>query len=70
MAWRTWVTLPVHDEEAFLAFATGQPPVAKFLGGLEEGQREEALQALREKGRAVLSEGAVQIAVAAVVAKK
>jgi len=70
VAWRTWVTLPIHDQDSFVKFATGQPPVAKFLSGLDEAKKEEALKAIREKAATVLDTGAAQISVAAFVAKR
>jgi len=69
VAWRSWVTFPIHDAAAFLAFALGQPPVAKFLGGLEESRRQEAGAALEKAGREALEAGAIQVAVAVVVAR-
>mmetsp|Transcript_119382 Transcript_119382/g.234566 ORF Transcript_119382/g.234566 Transcript_119382/m.234566 type:complete len:286 (+) Transcript_119382:83-940(+) len=70
IAWRTWVVLPIHDEDAFMNFATGQPPVQKFLGTLDDAKRQEALKVLREKAGETLSKGAFQISVAAVVVRK
>mmetsp|Transcript_53730 Transcript_53730/g.136329 ORF Transcript_53730/g.136329 Transcript_53730/m.136329 type:complete len:286 (-) Transcript_53730:463-1320(-) len=70
VAWRTWVVLPLHDEFAFSSFATSFPPVQKWFSGLDEATRAEATEALRAAGKAVLETGAIQVAVAAVVAKK
>lgn len=69
VAWRTWVVLPLHDATAFMDFATSQPPVQKFLKTLDKSKRDEAIEALRAKGEAALEVGAIQVAVAVVVAK-
>lgn len=68
VAWHTWATLPVHDADAFLAFATTQPPTHKFLLSLDAEARAAAEDALRKAGAAALENGAIQVAVAAVVA--
>lgn len=70
VAWRTWVTLPIHDEESFRDFAASQPPIRKFLAELPGDKRDEAARAVRDAGRRALEEGAIQVAVAAVVARK
>ena len=67
-AWHTWATLPVHDAAAFLAFATSQPPTAKLLAGLEPARRAEAEAALLAAGADALEHGAIQVAMAVVVA--
>jgi len=70
VAWRTFASLPIHDPSAFLEFATSQPPIKKFLATLEAtGQCAEAEQALAAAAAEALAQGAIQIAVAVVVAK-
>ena len=70
VAWRTFATLPIHNVESFIEFARSQPPTKKFLGSLEASEQcaaaEEALAAAAAKA---LSAGAIQVAVAVVVAK-
>jgi len=67
-AWKSWCTVPIYDAAGFLAFARGQPPVAKFLGSLEESRRQEAEAAIEAAAKQALETGAIQIAVGAVVA--
>ena len=50
-------------------FAKTQPPTSKFLAGLEASQREAAEAALAEAAAAALGEGAIQMAVAVVIAR-
>lgn len=70
VAWRTFATLPIHDAEAFMEWAKTQPPTAKFLASLEEsGRRVQAEDALAAAASEALSTGAIQVAVAVVVAK-
>ena len=69
VAWRTWATLPVHDAAAFVDFATSSPPTRKFLEGLQAEVRAEAEGALRVAAAAALDNGAIQVAVAVVVAR-
>eukprot|EP00929_Paragymnodinium_shiwhaense_P075594 TRINITY_DN38668_c0_g1_i1.p1 TRINITY_DN38668_c0_g1~~TRINITY_DN38668_c0_g1_i1.p1 ORF type:complete len:285 (-),score=47.77 TRINITY_DN38668_c0_g1_i1:103-957(-) len=69
VAWNTWITLPVHNIDEWMEFATG-PMAMKVLSALEEeGRRAEAREALRKAGEEVLAKGAVQIAAVAVVAR-
>jgi SAM-dependent methyltransferase len=68
VAWHTWATLPIHDADAFLVFATSQPPTQKLLASLDAETRAAAETALRSAGAAALEKGAIQVAVAAVVA--
>jgi len=68
VAWHTWATLPVHDADAFLAFATSQPPTQKLLASLDAESRTIAEKALHSAGAAALEKGAIQVAVAAVLA--
>lgn len=70
VAWNSWVTLPIHDGATFLQFALGQPPVRRFLEGLGEEHRGQAHEALRAAGERALESGAIQVSVAAVVARK
>eukprot|EP00439_Symbiodinium_sp_Y106_P078216 s123_g17.t1 len=65
-AWRSWVSVPLQTLDDFMQWNLGQPPVRKFLDGLNEQQREEALAALRGAAAKPLAEGAVQIGVAVV----
>lgn len=69
VVWNSWITLPIHDTEGFLGFANGQPPVKKFLGTLDEDSRQQALVALEAASKDALQQGAIQIAVAVVVAQ-
>jgi SAM-dependent methyltransferase len=69
VAWRTFATLPVHDVEAFMVFATSQAPIHKFLEGLDESTRSAAEDSLRANAKAALECGAIQVAVAVVVAR-
>ena len=69
VAFRTYATLPVHDVPTFLEFATQQPPTFKFLAGLEASQRDAAEKALAEAAAAALAAGAIQMAVAVVIAR-
>ena len=69
VAWKTYATLPVHDKVSYLEFAKSQPGTKKFLSTLEPIKREEAEQALAAAAADVLSKGAIQIAVAVVVAR-
>lgn len=68
VAWRTWATLPIHDVESFMLFATGQPPIQKFLGSLDQASHTAALEALRGAAGEALHNGAIQVAAAVVVA--
>jgi SAM-dependent methyltransferase len=68
VAWHTWAPLPVHDADAFVTFATAQPPTRKLLDGLAPDVRAAALEALRAGGAAALDRGAIQVAMAVVVA--
>ena len=70
VAWRTWATLPVHSEAEFVAFATAQPPTRTFLEGLEAAARAGAEEALRAAAAEALNRGAIQVAVAVVVARR
>ena len=69
VAFRTYATLPIHDVPSFMEFAKTQPPTSKFLAGLEASQREAAEAALAEAAAAALDEGAIQMAVAVVIAR-
>ncbi|CAE7492086.1 PREP1, partial [Symbiodinium sp. CCMP2456] len=66
IAWRSWVSVPLQTLDDFMQWNLGQPPVRKFLDGLNEEQREQALAALRGAAAKPLAEGAVQIGVAVV----
>lgn len=68
LAWNTHVTFPLHDVTSLMAFVRAQPPVAKFLNGLQPSQQEEAIKALEVAGSRALEHGAIQMAVAVVVA--
>jgi len=68
VAWQTWAALPVHDADEFVTYATTQPPIRKFLGGLDAEARAAAEAALRAGGAAALENGAIQVAMAVVVA--
>jgi SAM-dependent methyltransferase len=68
VAWNTFATLPIHDVETFMEFASTQPPTKKFLAGLGD-RRAEAEAALREAAAAVLAGGAIQVAVGVAVAQ-
>ena len=71
VAWQTFVTLPVHDAAGLIDLAMGQPPVQKFMAGLDCATREEAMNALEAAAVNALQEvGAFQMAAAAVVAYK
>lgn len=70
VAWRSWVVLPLHSDEEFLEFATSQPPIKKFLATLGDELKQQATEALKVAGQQALKEGAIQVAVAVVVAKK
>jgi SAM-dependent methyltransferase len=70
VAWRTFATLPIHDSATFMEMAKSQPPTRKFLEGLEaSGQRQAAEQALAQAATEALSNGAIQLAVAVVIAR-
>jgi SAM-dependent methyltransferase len=69
VAWRTFATLPIHDVESFISYAYGSPPIKLFLDGLDEPKRAAADRALREAAAAQLECGAIQVAVAVVVAR-
>jgi len=63
-AWRSWVTVPLQTVDDYLQWNLGQPPVRKFLDGLTDEQRVEALAALHQASAKPLADGAVQVAVA------
>ena len=70
VAWRTFATLPIHNVQQFMEFATSQPPTRRFLLSLEATeQRKAAEDALAAAAVNALSKGAIQVAVAVVVAK-
>jgi SAM-dependent methyltransferase len=69
VAWHTWATLPIHDVSTFMVFATTQPPIRKFLESLDEAKREAAEDALRAAAAAALESGAIQVALAVVIAR-
>jgi SAM-dependent methyltransferase len=68
VAWHTWAPLPVHDADAFVAFATAPLGTKKFLGGLATEDQARALASLRAAGAAALEAGAIQMPIAVVVA--
>lgn len=50
-------------------YATSQPPTKKFLGSLDTEERAQAEQALSEAASSALESGAIQVAIAVVVAR-
>jgi len=68
-AWRTWVTIPIQSVEDFMQWTTSQPPVQKFLNQLSEEKRLEALRSLEAAAQKPVDDGALQLAVAVVVAQ-
>lgn len=70
VAWRTYATLPIHDAAGFTEWVITQPGAHKFLSSLDAATKEEAVRALDLAGTDALSKGAIQIAVAVVVAKR
>lgn len=75
-AWRTWITVPLRAGDPgsagggspFVEWATSQGQVAKFLASLDEGARQQALEALKAAGEAPSEQGALYVAVAVAVA--
>jgi len=68
-AWRTWISIPVHSTEDYLQWVTTQPPVKKCFEGLSEEKKTEALKALEAAAKKPVDDGAIQAAVAVVVAQ-
>merc|ERR1719362_216971 len=68
-AYRSWVSIPVRNGDEFSDWATRQIPVKKFLDGLDDEKRQEALVALRRAGNdGPAKEGAMKMAVCIIVA--
>eukprot|EP00931_Biecheleriopsis_adriatica_P120578 TRINITY_DN95703_c0_g1_i1.p1 TRINITY_DN95703_c0_g1~~TRINITY_DN95703_c0_g1_i1.p1 ORF type:complete len:306 (+),score=71.97 TRINITY_DN95703_c0_g1_i1:30-947(+) len=67
-AWRSWISVPVRSVEEVIEWSTSQPPVKKFLAGLAEQERAAALRALQVAAHKPADDGAMQMAVAVVVA--
>merc|ERR1711879_790317 len=68
-AWRSWVTVPLGaNADSFASWATSTSPVAKFFVELTQDRRDEAMNALEKAGEGPEQAGAVQVAVAVVVA--
>ena len=79
VAWKSFVTLPIHTGEQFALWAIGQPPISKFMQkraemdvDASELKHKEMMQALAAVAERELNGeiGVIQIAVAVVVATK
>jgi hypothetical protein len=53
----------------FCRYASTQPPTKKFLAGLDPEERVQAEQALCAAASGALQDGAIQVAIAVVVAR-
>lgn len=67
-AWRSWITIPIKDADDYVAWALDQPPVKKFINSLTPDKQAEAKVSLKQAAEIPAKDGAIQMAVCAVVA--